>query len=81
MEKQLFPRRYNSGGPTVTGVLRVGNRATDQTCRTEDLGGEVWYAGDANGGGRLVQLGTWWDNLGIKGPQYGYYPTAGKHGW
>ena len=49
-----------------------------KTCRTEDLGGEVWYADDANGGGRFIQLCTWWGNLGGKGPQYGYYSNSGK---
>ena len=39
---------------------------------------QVWFADDATGGGSLVEVRSWWDQLINIGPGYGYYPKAGK---
>ena len=44
----------------------------------EGLSGEVWYADDATGGGRLLLLCAWWDNLVTNGPRWGYFCNGMK---
>ena len=39
---------------------------------------QVWFAGDATGGGKLQQLKWWWDKLNKVGPAFGYFPNAAK---
>ena len=46
--------------------------------RLADQYKQIWYAGDANGGGRISQLKSWWDLLTEIGPSFGYYPNAEK---
>ena len=55
-------------GMAVTPLIR---RLADQ-CK------QIWYADDANGGGRISQLKSWWDLLTKIGPSFGYYPNAEK---
>ena len=47
-------------------------------CKVESMRGEVWFADDATGAGRLSPLRTWWDKLNQHGPLYGYYPNGAK---
>ena len=39
---------------------------------------QCWFADDATGGGSLVLLKKWWDELNNLGPDLGYYPNASK---
>ena len=39
---------------------------------------QIWYADDATGVGKLVDLRTWWDRINSLGPAYGYFPNAMK---
>ena len=39
---------------------------------------QAWFADDANGAGKLVQLRNWWNLLNQRGPHYGYFPKAAK---
>jgi hypothetical protein len=39
---------------------------------------QEWFADDAAGLGRLIQLKAWWDLLQVLGPKYGYFPKASK---
>ena len=47
-------------------------------CRIADHCKQVWYADDATGGGRILQLRSWRDALCEIGPSFGYYPNAKK---
>ena len=46
--------------------------------RLADQCKQIWYADDANGGGRISQLKSWWNILTKIGPSFGYYPNAEK---
>ena len=39
---------------------------------------QVWFADDSSAAGRLVALRNWWQHLMILGPEFGYFPNAGK---
>lgn len=39
---------------------------------------QTWYADDAAGIGRLVQLRKWWDDISALGPSYGYFSNPAK---
>ena len=39
---------------------------------------QVWFADDSSAAGRLVALRNWWQHLIILGPEFGYFPNAGK---
>ena len=39
---------------------------------------QSWFAEDSSAGGQLTEMKTWWDQLCIVGPKYGYYPQASK---
>ena len=39
---------------------------------------QVWYADDASGAGKIINLRTWWDQLNILGPKFGYYTNPSK---
>ena len=39
---------------------------------------QPWYADDSSAGGQLTEMKTWWDQLCIVGPKYGYNPQASK---
>ena len=39
---------------------------------------QTWFADDATGGGRILQLRSWWDALCKIGPSFGYFPNAEK---
>ena len=39
---------------------------------------QAWFADDAANGGKLSRLRSWWDELTIHGPRYGYFPNASK---
>ena len=39
---------------------------------------QVWYADDASGAGKNINLRTWWDQLNILGPKFGYYTNPSK---
>ena len=39
---------------------------------------QVWFADDANVGGKLEYLKPWWDHLKFIGPSYGYYVQSKK---
>ena len=39
---------------------------------------QVWFADDSSAAGKLVALRNWWQHLMILGPEFGYFPNAGK---
>lgn len=39
---------------------------------------QAWFADDATAGGRLTALKSWWDNLLLHGPSFGYFPNSVK---
>ena len=46
--------------------------------RIADRCKQTWFADDATGGGRILQLRSWWDALCKIGPSFGYFPNAEK---
>ena len=48
-----------------------------EACKVDCLG-EVWFADDAAGSGRLKLLRMWWNKLSSTGPKYGYFANAVK---
>ena len=49
-------------------IQRIASPATPQT----------WFADDAASGGKLRNIRSWWDQLNIHGPRFGYFPNAAK---
>ena len=39
---------------------------------------QIWFADDAAGGGKILNLRNWWDLLVRHGPSYGYDVDASK---
>ena len=39
---------------------------------------QTWYADDAAGTGKIINLRTWWDEISRLGPCFGYNPNASK---
>ncbi len=39
---------------------------------------QVWWADDASAAGKLSSIKNWWNNISEIGPEYGYFPNAGK---
>ena len=44
---------------------------------TEEKLKEVWFD-DASAAGKLAGLKSWWNNMTIIGPEYGYFPNSSK---
>ena len=38
----------------------------------------MWYADDATSIGKLKAIRSWWDELHLQGPKYGYFPKPSK---
>ena len=58
------------------GVVPLISAGQNNTDRQHFL--QVWYADDATGAGKLIELRKWWDIISNEGPKIGYYPKASK---
>ncbi len=66
------------GDPLAMAFYALATVPLSKACKVERLSGEVWFADDATGGGRIEDLRLWWDLLERKGPMYGYFPNGMK---
>lgn len=66
------------GDPLAMAFYALATVPLSKACKVERLSGEVWFADDAAGGGRIEHLRQWWDLLEHKGPMYGYFPNGTK---
>ena len=65
------------GDPLAMAFYALATIPLSRRCKVP-LTGELWFADDAAGGGRLSSLRAWWDNLERFGPDYGYFPNGAK---
>ena len=77
-EKIYSQEGITQGDPLSLVFYALATLPMIKACKVEGLNGEVWYADDATGGGRITKLRHWWDNLVRNGPMYGYYPNGVK---
>ena len=49
------------GDPLAMVFYALATIPLTKACKVESLRGEVWFADDATGAGRLLFLRTWWD--------------------
>ena len=67
----LSSESTTQGDPLAVAILPL-------ICRIANHWKQVWYADDATGGGRILQLRSWWDALCEISPSFGHYPNAEK---
>ena len=75
-QKLLSMEGTTQGDPLA--MAMYGIAVMPLICWLADQCKQIWYADDANGGGRISQLKWWWDLLTEIGPSFGYYPNAEK---
>ena len=66
------------GDPLSMAFYALATVPLIQACRVDQLHGEVWFADDATGAGKIVSLHRWWCKLNEKGPSFGYFPNGTK---
>ena len=73
---------YSCEGTTQGGPESMGFYAASTTMLSNSYGSQgakrIFYADDGSAAGKLDQLKTWWEDLQCNGPQFGYFPHAGK---
>ena len=66
------------GNPLAMVLYALATIPLGKYCKVEAMLGDVWFTDDATGGGPLLALRSWWENLNKVGPSYGYYPNGSK---
>ena len=50
----------------------LSNHVNPKLCK------QVWYADDSSSAGKLLEIRSWWDELNLAGPKFGYFPKPSK---
>ena len=76
-ETILSTEGTTQGDPLAMAIYAVAVTPLIHRVQEENVK-QIWFADDASGGGKLLKLKVWLDNLRKYGPMYGYFVNLSK---